>query len=266
MPIKAKTEHELELMRQSAALLSSVMGLISREIKTGISGLKLDKLAETFIRDHAASPSFKGYHGFPGSLCISVNDEVVHGIPNAKAYKSGDIVSVDCGVFLNGYHADMAYTFGLGEIKPEHEKLLRVTKESLYEGIRFATAQNRTGDIGFAVQQYCEILHPYKCVRELVGHGLGKTLHEDPQVPNYGSRGSGPRLIENCTIAIEPMVNLGRRDVFTRKDRWTIATSDGKVSAHFEHTVRVGLKEAEIFTSFSDIEAGLAANAELCKI
>lgn len=266
MAVKAKSPQEIELMKASCRLLSNTLAMVASELKAGMNGLQLDKLAETFIRDHGAAPSFKGYGGFPGSLCISVNEEVVHGIPNALPFKSGYIVSVDCGVFLNGYHGDMAYTFGIGEVSEELQDLLAVTKQSLYEGIRFATAAHRTGDIGFAVQHFCEVLHPYKCVRELVGHGLGKTLHEDPQVPNYGNKGTGARLIENCTIAIEPMVNLGKKDVYTKKDNWTIVTRDGLPSAHFEHTVVVRKTEAEILTSFEGIEQAIRTNSELVTI
>ena len=190
----------------------------------------------------------------------------MHGIPKADAYKDGDIVSMDCGVFMNGYHGDMAYTFGIGNVKPEIRELMRVTKESLYLGIEQATAGKRTGDIGFAVQDFCERKHPYKCVRELVGHGLGKTLHEDPQVPNYGRKGDGPRLPENCVIAIEPMVNLGKRDVYTKRDNWTIATQDGLPSAHFEHTLVVKALKAEILSTFKWIEEAVAGNSELIKI
>lgn len=253
-------------MRKSCDLLSRTLAEVAKVIKAGVTGVQLDKIAEQFIKDHGGHPSFKGYNSFPASLCISVNDEVVHGIPKAEAYKDGDIVSVDCGVFMNGYHGDMAYTFGIGNVKPEVRELMKVTKESLYLGIAQATTGKRTGDIGFAVQDYCERKHSYRCVRELVGHGLGKTLHEDPQVPNYGRKGDGPRLPENCVIAIEPMVNLGKRDVYTKRDNWTIATQDGSPSAHFEHTLVVKSAKAEILSTFEWIEKAIEANNDLVKI
>lgn len=266
MAIKIKTPEQIELMKQSGALLSKVLGEVAATIRAGITGLDLDKLAETIIRDHGGKPSFKGYGGFPASLCISVNEAVVHGIPTGKPYIDGDIVSVDCGVFLNNFHADMAYTFGIGNVKPEVQQLMRVTKESLYLGIEQAVAGKRTGDIGFAVQEHCERKFPYKCVRELVGHGLGTQLHEDPQVPNFGRRGEGARLPENCVIAIEPMVNLGTKSVHTLRDNWTVVTSDGKPSAHFEHTVWVKAGKSETLTTFKFIEESLAANKELVTI
>ena len=228
--------------------------------------MALDKIAEEYIRDNGCKPSFKGFHGFPNSLCISVNDEVVHGIPTNTSYQSGDIISVDCGVFMNGYHGDSAYTFGIGEVKPEIQQLMRVTKESLLIGIEHAIVGKRTGDIGFAIQEYCERKNPYKCVRELVGHGIGKTLHEDPQVPNYGRKGDGAKLPENCVIAIEPMVNLGKKDVYTKKDNWTIATQDGTPSVHFEHTLVIKALKAELLTSFNEVETVLALNSDLVKI
>lgn len=218
MAVKIKTPEQIELMRLSCMLLSNTLAEVAKALTPGISGLQLDKIAETYIHDHGGSPSFKGYGGFPNALCISVNEAVVHGIPKAETLKEGDIVSIDCGVYMNKFHGDMAYTFGIGDVKPELQQLMRVTKESLYLGIAQAVAGKRTGDIGFAVQDYCERQNPYKCVRELVGHGLGMSIHEDPQVPNYGRRGDGPRLPENCVIAIEPMVNLGVKDVYTQRD------------------------------------------------
>ena len=266
MAIKIKTPEEIELIRKSCELLSKTLAEVAKAVRVGTNGIKLDKLAEQFIKDHGGHPSFKGYNRYPASLCISVNDEVVHGIPTVEAYKDGDIISCDCGVFMNGYHGDMAYTFGVGNVKPEILELMRVTKESLYLGIEQATVGKRTGDIGFAVQDFCERKHPYKCVRELVGHGIGKTLHEDPQVPNYGRKGDGQKLPENCTIAIEPMVNLGKRDVYTKRDNWTIATQDGLPSVHFEHTVLVKPLKAEILSSFEWIEQAVKENKELVKI
>lgn len=266
MAIISRTAEEIELIRKSCDLLSRTMGEIAKTIKAGSNGLDLDKMAEQFIRDNGGAPSFKGYEGFPNSLCISINDEVVHGIPKAAVFKDGDIISVDCGVFMNSFHGDMAYTFGIGNVAPAVQQLLKVTKQSLYLGIEQATTGKRTGDIGFAVQDFCERQHPYKCVRELVGHGVGHTLHEDPQVPNYGKRGGGPRLIENCVIAIEPMVNLGKRDIYSKRDNWTIATQDGKPSAHFEHTLVVKTNAAEILTTYDFIDAALQNNADLVKI
>jgi methionyl aminopeptidase len=266
MAIKIKTAEEIELIRKSCLLLSETLGEVAKKLKAGITGDELDKFAEEYIRDRGGSPSFKGYNRYPASLCISVNDEVVHGIPKKDAFKEGDIVSLDCGVFMNGYHGDMAYSFGIGKIKPEYEALMKVTKESLYLGIEQAVVGKRTGDIGFTIQDYCETKHPYKCVRELVGHGVGKTLHEDPQVPNYGRKGEGQKLPENCVIAIEPMVNLGKRDVYTKRDNWTIATQDGQPSVHFEHTVVVKPGKPEILTSFDWIEKAVAENPEIVKI
>lgn len=266
MAIKIKTAEEIELIRKSSELLSKVMGEIAKMLKAGVTGIELDKFAEAYIRDNGGSPTFKGYNRFPNALCISMNDEVVHGIPKPDAYKDGDVVSVDCGVFMNGYHGDMAYTFGIGNIKPEVEQLMRITKQALYLGIEQATVNRRTGDIGYAIQDFCERQHPYKCVRELVGHGVGKTLHEDPQVPNYGRKGDGPRLPENCVIAIEPMVNMGKRDIYTKRDNWTIATQDGQPSAHYEHTVVVKPEKATILTSFEWIEKAVQENEELVKV
>jgi methionyl aminopeptidase len=266
MAIKIKTPEEIELMRKSCQVLSDALAEVVKAVKPGTNGLVLDKIFEAYIKDHGGKPSFKGYHGFPNSLCISMNDDVVHGIPTATPYKDGDIISLDGGVFMNGYHGDMAYTVGIGQVKPEVIQLMKVTKESLFIGIEQAVTGKRTGDIGFAIQEYCERKNPYKCVRELVGHGIGKTLHEDPQVPNYGRKGDGTKLPENCVIAIEPMVNLGKKDVYTKRDNWTIATQDGTPSVHFEHTVLVKLAKAEILTSYVSIEAAVQANPDLVKI
>jgi methionyl aminopeptidase len=266
MAIKIKSPEEIELVRKSGELLSKTLGEVAKLLKDGVTGNELDKFAGEYIKDHGGHPSFKGYNRYPASLCISINDEVVHGIPQQTPFKDGDIVSLDCGVFMNGFHGDMAYTFGIGNVKPEHETLMRVTKESLYLGIAQAVAGKRTGDIGFAIQEYCEQKHHYKCVRELVGHGVGRTLHEDPQVPNYGRKGDGQKLPENCVIAIEPMVNLGKRDVYTKRDNWTIATQDGLPSAHFEHTVVVKHIKAEILSTFKWIEEAVKENADLIKI
>jgi methionyl aminopeptidase len=266
MAIIIKSAGQIELIRKSCRLLSEAMGEVAKAIQPGVTGWQLDKLAETYIRDHGGVPSFLGYDGFPGSLCISVNEAVVHGVPTDKPYVDGDIISVDCGVFMNNYHGDMAYTFGIGKVKEETQALLRVTKQSLLLGIAQASAGKRTGDIGWAVQDYCEKKHPYKCVRELVGHGLGTELHEDPQVPNYGHKGQGAKLPENCVIAIEPMVNLGTKNVVTLRDKWTVVTQDGKPSAHFEHTILVKQNAPELLTTFEFIEAAMEANDALVKI
>lgn len=263
MGLQAKTEEELAQMRESGKLVSRVLGEIAKEIKVGKTGLELDKLAFEMIKDHGASPSFLHYNGYPFSLCISVNNAVVHGFPNNRPYESSDIVSVDCGVFLNGFHGDMAYTFALGDVKEDTLQLLRVTKQSLFLGIEKAITNNRVGDISYAVQHFCENQHPYTCVKELVGHGVGKQLHEDPQVPNVGRRGDGKKLITNLTLAIEPMVNMGTRDVYTLEDDWTVVTRDGKPSAHFEHTICVKPNKAEIITTYEFIEAAIKQNTDL---
>lgn len=266
MAIRLNSNEDIELIRQSADLLSRAHAEVAKVIRPGITGLELDKIAEEFILDNGGKPSFKGFHGFPATLCLSLNSEVVHGIPKKAPLKDGDLVSVDCGVILNGWYSDMAYTYGLGNVKPEVVELIKVTKESLALGIAQAVAGKRTGDIGFAVQDYCENKHPYKCVRELVGHGVGKGIHEDPQVPNYGRRGDGTRLPENCVICIEPMVNLGKKGVYTAKDNWTIVTQDNKPSAHFEHTLAVKASGADILSTFEYIEAAMNANSELIKV
>lgn len=266
MAIRINTEEDIALIRKSCEVLSKTIAEVAKAIKPGITGVELDRLAEKFIRDNGGTPSFKGFEGFPASLCISINDEVVHGIPKNAPLKDGDIVSIDCGVYMNGFHGDMAYTFGIGNVKPEVQKLMKVTKESLYLGIEQAVAGKRTGDIGFAVQEHCERQNPYKCVRELVGHGVGKTVHEDPQVPNYGSRNSGTRLPENCVIAIEPMVNLGKKGIYSKNDNWTIATQDGQPSVHFEHTVAVRAGKPEILSTFKWIEEAVEGNPVLVKI
>ena len=245
-------------------LVNDTIALIASLIKPGISTLELNDIADQFIRDHGAIPSFKNYHGFPFACCMSVNDAIVHGFPTKDVLKEGDIVSVDCGAFKNGFHGDSAYTFALGNINEEVKELLRVTKESLYKGIEKAIVGNRVGDIAFAIQDYTERKHGYGVVRELVGHGLGRELHEDPQVPNYGKRGSGTKLRDGLVIAIEPMINLGSKEVYNDKDGWTIRTKDSKPSAHYEHTVCVRKNKADILSSFSAIEAAEKANTNLC--
>lgn len=224
----------------------------------------LNDVAEQFIKDHKAVPSFKGYNGFPYACCISVNDAVVHGFPSKHELKEGDIVSVDIGVFKNGFHGDSAYTFGLAEVRTEIKELMRVTKDSLFKGIEKAVHGNRVGDIANAIQQYTEKDHGYGVVRDLVGHGLGRHLHEEPQVPNFGKRGTGAKLKEGMVIAIEPMINLGSKDVFHDHDGWTIRTADSKPSAHYEHDISIQRGKADILSSFVEIEAAEKANDALC--
>jgi len=258
-----KTKAEIELMRESALLLGKTIAEVAKFIKPGISTLELDKIANQFIGDHGAIPSFKDYRGYPFAACISVNDAVVHGFPNKDELKEGDIISFDLGVFKNGYHGDSAYTFAIGEVDPAILKLMRVTKEALYLGIEKAVAGNRVGDISFAIQEHAEKKNGYGVVRELVGHGLGRSLHEDPQVPNYGKRGSGPKMQEGMVIAIEPMINLGVKDVYYEDDGWTVRTKDNKASAHYEHTVCVKKGKADILSSFDAIELAEQANPNL---
>ena len=254
--IKLKTRDEIELMRQSAQLVSKTLGILAAEIRPGITTLYLDNLAETFIRDHQAIPGFLGLYEFPNSLCISVNEQVVHGIPNKKPLIEGDIVSIDCGVLKNGYYGDHAYTFAVGEIDPKVQQLLDITKESLYIGIEKMVSGNRIGDISFAIQRYTE-RHGYGVVRELVGHGLGQEMHESPEVPNYGKRGRGTVIKNGLVLAIEPMINLGTRKVKQLSDGWTIITADSKPSAHFEHNVAVIDGKPDILSTFNYIEEAL---------
>lgn len=248
-----KTPEEIGLIKQSSLLVGKTLAEVARHLRPGVTTRELDRIAEQFIRDHGAIPGFKGYHGYPAALCISVNSVVVHGIPNDYAIKEGDIVSVDCGVVLNGYWGDSAYTFAVGEIAPEVQMLLKHTLESLYKGIEAAVAGNRIGDIGHAVQSHVEQFG-YGVVRDLVGHGLGRQLHEKPDVPNFGRKGTGPMLHEGMILAIEPMINLGTPHVVMDKDGWTIRTRDGKPSAHFEHDIVVRKGKAEILSTFSYIE------------
>jgi methionyl aminopeptidase len=263
--IHYKTKEEVELMRQSCLLVSKTLALVASVIRPGISTFEINNIAEKFIQDNGASPSFKGYGNppFPFACCISVNDAVVHGFPVKDELKDGDLVSVDTGAFKNGFHGDSAYTFGIGEVSDDVKRLMRDTKASLYKGIEKAVHGNRVGDISFAVQQYTERERGYGVVRELVGHGVGRKLHEDPQVPNYGKRGTGPKLRESMVIAIEPMINLGKKDVFHDKDGWTVRTTDGKPAAHYEHTVCVQRGRADILSSFIEIEAAEKANINL---
>ena len=248
-----KTKEEIELIRISSLLVGKTLAEVAKHIKPGVKTIDLDKIADQFIQDHGAKAAFKGYDGFPNALCISVNSAVVHGIPNNYTLKEGDVISVDCGVLKNEFYGDSAYTFGVGVLKPEIQKLLDVTKQSLYAGIAQAVSGKRVGDIGDAVQNHAESAG-FSVVRELVGHGIGRSLHESPEVPNYGKRGKGTLLQSGLVIAIEPMINMGRKEVVRDKDEWTIRTADGKLSAHFEHTIMVQKDKAEILSSFEYIE------------
>jgi methionyl aminopeptidase len=251
-----KTEEDIALMRQSALILSQTLGVIAQAIQPGVTTERLDKLAETYIGDQGGVPSFKGYDGFPASLCISVNEVVVHGFPGPYALREGDIVSVDAGVFYKGFHSDSAYTFPVGEIKKEAQELLKVTKEALYLGIAQAVVGKRVGDIGAAVEEHV-LRHGFSVVKDLSGHGVGQFLHEDPQVLNYGRRGAGVQLKKGMVLAIEPMINQGKSAVTFSKDGWTVTTVDQKLSAHFEHTVAVGEQHPEVLTTYRYIEEGL---------
>ena len=261
MKIYLKTEDEIELMRQANQLVGRTLGELAKHIKPGITTLQLDKIADEFIRDNGAIPTFKGFPNpfggpFPASICTSVNDVVVHGVPNAETVlKEGDIISIDCGTLLNGFNGDSCYTFCVGEVSDEVKKLLKTTKESLYKGIENAVAGKHLGDISSAVQEHCEA-QKYGIVRELTGHGIGREMHEDPRVPNYGSRGNGIMLKAGMCLAIEPMVTMGNRAIWMdANDRWTIRTRDGKPAAHFEHTIAVRKGQAEILSSFEEVES-----------
>lgn len=251
-----KTREEIELMRESALSVSRTLGMLAKEIKPGVTSLYLDGLAEQYIRDNGGIPAFKGLYNFPNTLCMSLNEAVVHGIPNNKPLKEGDIISVDCGVLKNGFYGDHAYTFAVGEIKPEVQRLLDITKECLYLGIEQFKSGNRIGDISFAIQQHAE-KNGYGVVRELVGHGIGKKMHEDPEVPNYGKRGDGPKLKDGMVLAIEPMINMGKKNIKQLSDGWTILTADGLPSAHFEHDVAMIDGKPEILSTYQYIEEAL---------
>ena len=251
--IYLKTPEEIALLRASNQLVGKTLAEVAKHIRVGVTTLELDKIAEDFIRSNGALPGFLGYGGFPNTLCVSVNDQVVHGIPSNYVLKEGDIVSVDCGVLQNGYYGDSAYTFCVGEVDEKVKKLLKITKESLSLGIDSAQHGNRIGDIGYAIQKHCQAAG-FSVVRKLVGHGVGKNLHEDPEVPNFGKRGQGVLLKEGMVIAIEPMINMGNRDVVQEKDGWTIRTIDRKPSAHFEHTIAIRKGKAEILSTFDYIE------------
>jgi len=248
-----KTKEEIELIRESSLLVGKTLAEVAKVIKPGVTTLSLDKIAYEFINDNNAIPAFLNYSGFPNSLCISVNSHVVHGIPGKYELKDGDIVSVDCGVVKNKFFGDSAYTFAIGEVKPEILNLLKVTKESLYKAIEVAVVGKRLGDICDAVQSHSES-HGYSVVRELVGHGIGQNLHEAPEVPNYGKKGTGLKLQEGLVIAIEPMINLGKKAITQENDGWTIRTADNLPSAHFEHTIAIGKDKADILSSFEYIE------------
>ena len=250
-------------MRQSALLVSKTLSETAKLLKPGITTISIDKMIGSFIRDHHGVPSFLDYRGYPFNSCISVNDVVVHGFPGKNELKEGDIVSIDIGIILNGWHGDHAYTFAIGNTGEAVTRLIKVTKESLYKGIEKAITGNRVGDIAFAIQDHTERDHGYGVVRELVGHGLGKNLHEAPQVPNYGKRGSGQKLKDGIVLAIEPMINLGKKEIYTDADGWTIRTKDGKPSAHFEHDVCVRKIKADILSDYSIIEAAERSNPEL---
>jgi len=248
-----KTAEEIELLRHSNMLVARTHGEIAKVIGPGVSTRRLDEIAEEYIKDNGGIPGFLGYQGYPNTLCISVNSTVVHGIPSDYLMKEGDIVSVDCGVLMNNYYGDSAYTYKIGVVKPEIERLLEITKEALYKGIEKAIEGNRLGDISYAVQHHCES-NGYSVVREMVGHGVGRKLHEKPEVPNYGKRGSGIVLKKGLVLAIEPMINMGKKDIFQTNDGWTIKTKDGKPSAHFEHTIAIDGNKADILSSFDFVE------------
>jgi methionyl aminopeptidase len=252
-----KTAEEIEIMRQAALVVSRTLGKVAEKIAIGVTPRELDRLAEDYIRSQGAIPGFLGLYGCPSTLLISVNEQVVHGLPTNRPFQNGDIVSVDCGAILEGYYGDHAYTFEIGEVKEDIRQLLRVTKECLYLGIEQCTTANRIEDIGYAIQQHAEH-HGYGVVRDLVGHGLGKSLHEDPQVPNYGRRGKGKKIQNGLTIAIEPMINMGTEKVKQLSDKWTIVTADGKPSAHFEHNIAVVEGKPVILSTFDYIEEALA--------
>ena len=256
-----KTKEEIELIRESAQLVSKTLGLLAKEIKEGVTTLMLDKIAEEFIRDNKAIPGFLGLYDFPNTLCTSPNSQVVHGIPNNEPLKNGDIISIDCGVLKNNFYGDHAYTFSVGEVSGEIKKLLKVSKESLYLGIKEFKSGNRVGDVGYAIQNHCE-KNGYGVVRELVGHGIGKIMHEKPEMPNYGRRGRGKKFIEGMVVAIEPMINMGTHRVKQLKDGWTIVTKDGKPSVHFEHDIAIVDGRPEILSTFAYVHEALGITSD----
>ncbi len=259
--IKIKTAEEIELMRESALLVSKTLGMLAKELKPGVSTKQLDTLAEQFIRDHQALPGFLGLYDCPATLLCSVNEAVVHGLPTDRPLENGDIVAIDCGVLKNEFYGDHAYTFQVGEVEAATKELLKVTKESLYKGISAFRAGNRVGDVGFAIQNYCESFG-YGVVRELVGHGLGRKMHEDPEMPNYGKRGRGKKFKEGMVVAIEPMINMGTHKVKQLKDGWTIVTLDGKPSAHFEHNVALVNGKPELLSTFAYVYEALGIQSD----
>jgi methionyl aminopeptidase len=261
--IHYKNEQEIELMRESALLVSKTLSEVAKTLRPGLATISIDVFIGEFLRDHKAVPSFLNYNGYPFNSCISVNDVVVHGFPGKYELKEGDIVSVDVGVYKNGFHGDHAYTFMIGKPEDEIIELVKITKESLFKGIQKAVSGNRIGDISYAIQEHTEKKHGYGVVRELVGHGLGKNMHEEPQVPNYGKRGSGAVMKEGLVVAIEPMINLGKRDVYTESDGWTVRTTDGKPSVHFEHDVCIKKGKADVLSDYTPIEAAEKANTNL---
>ena len=255
-----KTDEEIELLRENALLVSKTLAEVAKHVAPGVTTLELDRVAEEFIRDHGAVPGFLGYNGFPNSLCISLNSVVVHGIPSDYRLQEGDIVSVDCGTKMKGFYGDSAYTFAVGEISPEAAKLLEVTKESLYKGIEQVRKENRIGDVANAIQTHAEA-HGFSVVREMIGHGIGRNMHERPDVPNYGKRGQGPKLVDGMVICIEPMVNLGKKNIMMENDGWTVRTADKKLSAHYELTVAVKDGKADVLSTFEYVEQVLKTNA-----
>ncbi len=261
-----KSQEEIEKIRASCLIVSEALARVAEVLKAGVNGLEIDSAAEEVIRDHGAVPAFKGHNGFPSTLCVSKNECVVHGIPNDRPFVDGDIISVDCGSILNGFYGDSAYTFAVGDVEDETMNLLATTRESLYRAIEAAKVGNRMGDIGFAVQYYCEKEHSYGVVRELVGHGIGQELHEKPEVPNYGKRGRGTKIRPGLVIAIEPMINLGTRQVIQEKDGWTIRTKDRKPSAHYEHTVAILDDETIRLSDHSMLEEAIKNNDDLKEV
>ncbi len=260
-----KTEDEIEAIRKSCLLVCDTLAHVGTILKPGTTGNIINASAEEFIQDNNAVPSFKNYNGFPAGLCVSINEQVVHGFPTDYEFKDGDIVSVDCGVYFNEYHGDAAYTFAIGDVKPDTMRLLKITKESLYKGIEMAIEGRRIGDVAYAIEDHCK-KYRYGIVKELTGHGIGRNLHEEPEVPNYGKRGSGILLKSGLVIAIEPMVTLGKRDIVTLNDNWTIITRDRKPSAHYEHTIAVRKQKADILSNHTKIEAAIKNNIELREI
>ncbi len=259
--IHIKTLEQLEMMRDAAQVVSRTLGLMAKEVKPGVTTKYLDKIAEEYIRSQGALPGFLGLYGFPNTLCMSPNAQVVHGIPNDRPLEEGDIISIDCGSIKHGFYGDHAYTFEVGEVSPEVKKLLQVTKESLYVGIRQFRRGNRVGDVGYAIQKYC-VAHGYGVVRELVGHGVGRKMHEDPEMPNYGKRGDGKKFKDGMVVAIEPMINMGTHRTKHLKDGWTILTADGKPSAHFEHDVALVDGKPRLLSTFKYVYEALGIESD----